>query len=336
MTTTIAPPTRTALRTRLGDSDQAYLVFAVTVVLALVGGATTGNFLTTGNLTTILNLSSAFGIMAIGQAIVVLGKGLDLSIAGIGLGCAQTTLALMNTGWSTGSAIVTMVIVAGLIGLTNGLLIAIFELPALFVTLATGMLAIGGIGLLVLTQNVYNVPPGSVLASLNGNTAGIPRPVILAAAVFVLAWLFIAHTVPGRLIRAMGDNFATARTSGAPVRPLQVLTYVISALLAAIAGFVTVAIQGSVQTTSTSFAPILFTALTVVVIGGISLSGGRGTVLGVLAGALFVGVLNSLLMMHGLSTAIQDLIRGAVLLAAIAFDAWLHPRDAETEKSGEL
>jgi ribose transport system permease protein len=111
---------------------------------------------------------------------------------------------------------------------------------------------------------------------------------------------------------------------------------VISALLAAVAGYVTVSIQGSVQTTITSFDPILFTALTVVVIGGVSLSGGRGTILGVLAGAIFVGILNNLLVLHGLSTAVQDLIRGAVLISAIAFDAWLHPRNEETEKSGEL
>jgi ribose transport system permease protein len=146
----------------------------------------------------------------------------------------------------------------------------------------------------------------------------------------------MGFTAPGRLIRAMGDNPATARASGAPVRVLQVLTYVVSAVLALVAGYVTVSIQGSVQTTVSSFDPILFTALTVVVIGGVSLSGGRGSILGVLAGALFVGVLNSLLVLHGLSSAIQDLIRGGVLIAAIAFDAWLHPRSDETSSSGEL
>ena len=337
MTAAVAERSRTSIRARIGSFDQAYLVLGITVVLALVGGATTANFLTTGNLTTILNLSAAFGIMAVGQAIVVLGKGLDLSIAGIGLGCAQATLALIHSGWSEGEAILTMIVVGAVIGVVNGVVIAFVEVPALFVTLATGMLAMGGIGILILTQNVYNVPPNSFLASLSGTAfLSIPRPVVIAAVVFLVAWLFISYTTPGRLIRAMGDNFATARTSGAPVRPLQVLTYVISALLAVVAGFVTVSIQGSIQTTSSSFDPILFTALTVVVIGGVSLSGGRGTILGVLAGALFVGILNSLLIMHGLSTAVQDLIRGAVLLAAIAFDAWLHPRNDETEKSGEL
>ncbi|MER6667228.1 ABC transporter permease [Amycolatopsis japonica] len=335
--TTVATKPRGSLRARLGGYDQTYPVLAITVLLALAGGLTTANFLSTGNFASILNLSAAFGILAIGQAIVILGKGLDLSVAGIGLGCAQATLAFIDRGMPEWQAIALMTALALAIGLVNGILVALFEVPALFVTLATGMLAIGGIDILFLTENVYGVPPASFLAELSGGSVfGVPRPVLIAGAVFLLAWLFVSYTSPGRLIRAMGDNFATARSTGAPVRPLQMLTYVLSALLAALAGYVTVSLQGSVQTTVTSFAPILFTALTVVVIGGVSLSGGRGTILGVLAGALFVGVLNNLLVLHGLSTAVQDLIRGGVLAAAIAFDAWLHPRNDETEKSGEL
>ncbi|MGV9292588.1 ABC transporter permease [Amycolatopsis sp. NPDC003676] len=336
-TASVATKPRVSLRARLGGFDQTYLVLGITVLLALVAGATTTNFLTAGNFGSILNLSAAFGILAIGEAIVVLGKGLDLSVAGIGLGCAQATLAFISEGMPEWQAIALMAGLALAIGLVNGILVAVFEVPALFVTLATGMLAIGGIDILFLSQNVYGVPAGSFLSHLSGGgVLGVPRPVLIAGGAFLLAWLFVAYTSPGRLIRAMGDNFETARSTGAPVRPLQILTYVLSALLAAVAGFVTVSIQGSVQTTVTSFDPILFTALTVVVIGGVSLSGGRGTILGVLAGALFVGVLNNLLVLHGLSTAVQDLIRGAVLAAAIAFDAWLHPRNEETEKSGEL
>lgn len=336
-TSTLTPERSVSLRARLGGFDQAYLVLGITVVLAVLGGATTLNFLTAGNLTSILNLSAAFGMLAIGQAVVILGKGLDLSVAGIGLGCAQATLALIHEGMAEWQAIGLMTGLALLFGLANGILVAFVEVPALFVTLATGMLAIGGIDILLLQQNVYNVPASSFLAGLSGGSvAGIPRPVLIAALTFLVAWLFVSYTTPGRLIRAMGDNLETARATGAPVRPLQVLTYVISALLAAAAGYVTVSIQGSVQTTVSSFDPILFTALTVVVIGGVSLSGGRGTILGVLAGALFVGVLNSMLVLHGLSSAVQDLIRGAVLIAAIGFDAWLHPRNEETEKSGEL
>jgi ribose transport system permease protein len=336
-TTAVAAPTRQSLRDRFGRTEQGFFVLAVTTALCAVGGITTANFLTFGNVTSILSQSAAFGIMAVGLAIVVLGKGIDLSVAGIGLGCAQATLAFMDKGMPELQAIALFTGLGLLIGVVNGVLIAYFDVPALFATLATGMLAIGGIDILFLSQNVYSVPAGSLLAELShGSVLGIPRPVIIAATVFVLAWLFVSYTAPGKLIRAMGDNFDTARSTGVPVRALQVLTYVVAALLAVLAGYLTASIQGSVQTTVSSFDPILFTAITVVVIGGVSLSGGRGTIFGVLAGSLFVGVLNSLLVLHGLSTAVQDLVRGAVLIAAIAFDAWLHPRNEETAKSGEL
>ncbi|MFD6222320.1 ABC transporter permease [Nocardia asteroides] len=339
MTTSTAAATtpRPGLREQLGRAEQAYFVLGITAVLCVVGAATTPGFSTAGNFASLLRLSAAFGILAVGVAVVVLGKGIDLSIAGVALGCAQATLALMSAGIPQWQAIAIGGAVALIAGLVNGVLVAYVGVPSLFVTLATGLLVIGGVDMLLLDSNYYALPGGSWIAELsNGSALGVPRPIIIAAAVFVLAWLFVTYTSAGRLVRAMGDNFATARATGAPVRPLQVLTYVISALLALLAGYLTVSIQGSVQTTVTSFDPLLFTALTATVIGGISLAGGRGSILGVLAGSLFIGVLNNLLVLHGLTSAVQDLIRGGVLIAAIALDSWLRPRDEETVKSGEL
>lgn len=324
-------------RDRFARVEQGYLVLALTVLLCLAGVLTTEGFLTGGNLENLLRLSAAFGILAVGEALVILGKGIDLSVAGVGLGCAQATLAFMADGMPEGEAVALLVGLALAVGLLNGVLVAYLEVPALFATLATGLLTIGGIDMLLLDQNFYSLPASSAISRLgDGTVLGVPRAVFVAGAVFLLAWLFVSCTSAGRLIRAMGDNFATARASGAPVRPLQVLGYVVSAVLAVLAGYLTVAVQGSVQTTVTSFDPLLFTALTVVVIGGVSLSGGRGTLLGVLAGVFFVGVLNNLLILRGLSAPLQDLVRGAVLVGAIALDAWLHPRDEETARTDEL
>ncbi|MFD8245655.1 ABC transporter permease [Nocardia sp. NPDC059691] len=333
---TVAVP-RPGLRARLGRSEQAYFVLGITVLLCAAGAATTPGFLTAGNFASLLRLSAAFGILAVGAAIVILGKGIDLSIAGVALGCAQATLALISGGMPEPQAIAIAAVIALVTGLINGVLVAYVEVPALFVTLATGLLVIGGVDVFLLDSNFYALPAGSRIAELsNGAVFGVPRPVVLAALVFLAAWLFVTYTSAGRLTRAMGDNFATARATGAPVRPLQVGTYMISALLALLAGYLTVSIQGSVQTTVTSFDPLLFTALTATVIGGISLAGGRGSILGVLAGSVFIAVLDNLLVLHGLTTAVQDLIRGGVLIVAVALDAWLHPRDEETAKSGEL
>ncbi|MFT4199257.1 ABC transporter permease [Gordonia sp. (in: high G+C Gram-positive bacteria)] len=342
MTTVQAPPAPStkapsqSLRQRVSTVNHAYLVLAITVGLLILGTLTADNFLSRGNLTSILSLSAAFGIMAVGQAIVVMGKGIDLSVAGVGLAGSQATLALMKDGMNQWEAIGLLLLVAVVIGVINGVLVAFVEVPALMATLATGMIALGAITMLLFTENLYTVPAGSVFEWLNGTMFGVPRSVYIAGLVFLVAWFFISFTTPGALVRAMGDNPDTARASGAPVRPLVVMTYVISAVLALLAGYVAVAVQGSAQTVTQSFAPILFTALTVVVIGGVSLSGGRGTIFGVLCGALLVGVLDNLLTKFGLADAIKDLVRGGVLIAAIAFDAWLHPRNEETEKSGEL
>ncbi|MER6901746.1 hypothetical protein ABT261_49405, partial [Amycolatopsis sp. NPDC000740] len=186
-TASVATKPRVPLRARLGGFDQTYLVLGITVLLALAAGATTTNFLTAGNFGSILNLSAAFGILAIGEAIVVLGKGLDLSVAGIGLGCAQATLAFISEGMPEWQAITLMTALALAIGLVNGVLVAVFEVPALFVTLATGMLAIGGIDILFLIQNVYGVPAGSFLSHLSGGSVlGVPRPVLIAGGAFLL------------------------------------------------------------------------------------------------------------------------------------------------------
>jgi ribose transport system permease protein len=339
MSTEVAAPAASALslRERLAGVEQAIFVLGITVVLGVVGALSTSGFVDAGNFATLLRLSSAFGILALAQAVVILGKGLDLSLVGVALGCGQATVAMMASGVAEWHAIGLMVLLALAIGLINGLLIAYAEIPALFVTLATGMLAIGVINILVMDQNYYALGPDTMLGGFaRGEIVGLPRPIVIAALVFASVSLALRFTSLGRLIRAMGDNFETARSTGVPVRPLQVLTYLTSALLALVAGYVTVSIQGSVQTATSSFHPLLFTALTVAVIGGISLSGGRGSVAGVLAGTVFVAVLNNLLILRNLSAPAQEMTRGCVLIVAIFLDAWLHPRDEETAKTGEL
>ena len=325
------------LRQRLAQMEQGLFVFGLTIVLCAVGAFTTDGFLSFNNFSSILQLSVTFGILGLAAAIVILGKGLDLSLAAIAIVTAQLTLELMRRGMPESQAIAVVVLFALTVGLINGVIVAFVEVPALFATLATGQLVLGGVLVLFLEENVYALPADSAIASLtDGKVLGLPKAVMVGAIVFLVCWLFVSYTAVGRLIRAIGDNFDTARTMGAPVRPLQVLTYVVAALLASFAGYVMISTENSVETTGTAFDPLLFTAITVAVIGGVSLSGGKGTLLGVLAGTLFVGVLNNLLVLHSLSSAMQDIVRGSLLLAAIAVDAWLHPRDEETAKTDEL
>lgn len=338
-TVTSKPETKPALplRGRLARIDQAWLVLVLFVLLVVLGALLNDRFLTASNFLNFLRLAAPFAILALGQAIVVMGKGIDLSSAAVALGFSQATLAFLAQGMPEAQAIILAIVLAAVVGVINGWLVAYVEVPALFATLATGLLTIAFVNIFLVSQNFYQLGDDTALRAFAfGSFFGVPKAILIAAVVFVLAWMFIKFTASGKLIRAMGDNPQTARSTGAPVRQLQMLSYVISSLLAMLAGFVLVSGSGSAQTVLSSFHPLLFTALTVTVIGGVSLSGGRGTVFGIFAGTLFVAALNNLLILQSLSAPLQDMIRGAVLLAAIWIDSWLHPRDEETAKSGEL
>jgi ribose transport system permease protein len=328
---------RPTLRQRWRESDQTVVAAGFVIAIGIIGALTTDGFLDPGNLSTVARLSSAFGIVAVAEAIVVLGKGIDLSVGAVASTSAAATMELVSRGYSEGTAILIIVVSALAFGALNGVLVAILEVPALFATLATGLLYLGGMNVLLLESRLYRLPPDSIILGLgSGDVLGIPGSIFWAGVVFAAAWLLLTFTSPGRLLRAMGDNYETARVGGAPVRPLQIASYMMASLLACFGGYVLLARAGTVELAGSAFNPLLFDALTVVVIGGVSLAGGRGSVLGVLLGTLFVGLVTNLITLRRLSPANQDFVRGAVLMLAVAADAWLHPRDEETAKTDEL
>jgi ribose transport system permease protein len=327
------------LRHRLAAIEQGTLVMGLSAVLVVVGAVTTRGFTTFGNFRVVLLLSSALGIVSVGQSIVILGKGVDLSVAVVAALAAQGSVELFTKrGFSEGEA-VAFVLAMGLgMGLFNGWLVAYAEVPALFATLGTMALFNGVVRVNLLPTHLYQLPPNSDIVRWmgSGDVLGIPAPIVLAGIVFIGAWLFVTYTSPGRLIRAMGDNPEAARLMGAPVRPLIVTTYVISSVLAAIAGLIILGKDGGYSTIYGAGQDILFESITIVVIGGVSLSGGKGSIFGVFSGAAFVAIIVNLLTLNNLSLLTRNFTRGLVLIVAVAVDAWLHPRDEETAKTEDL
>lgn len=328
---------RTGFREQLGRLDQGVLVLALTVALVILGAFTSSGFLTVGNFSTVLQLTLGFGILAVGEATVILAKGVDLSIAAVTVVSGLVTLELMQRGIPEPLAIAIMIASGLLMGTLNGVLVAYAEIPALFATLGTGSLYLGGVTVWLLNSNIYTAPADSFIAGLTeGDVLGVPAYFLVGVMVFIGGWVMWNYTTFGRMLRAMGDNPETARLNGQPNRQILVVAYVISSSLAVLAGYILLSLYGSVLTTGSAFSPLLFTTLTVVVIGGVSLSGGRGSILGVVAGTAFVGVMDNLLTLNSFSPAFEDLTRGIVLLGAIVLDARLHPRDEETSKSEDL
>jgi ribose transport system permease protein len=156
---------------------------------------------------------------------------------------------------------------------------------------------------------------------------------VFAAAALIMH-LFLSQTSIGRCIYAQGDNPESARLSGIALRPLTVLEHVLVALLAWIAGLVWIGTTGSIQMAVTQ-GTMIFDVVLVVVIGGISLVGGRGGVFSVVVGCVLIGTLLNAFTIMDVNSEVQNIIKGIVLLAAIVLDNWLHPRDEETARQGD-
>ncbi len=209
--------------------------------------------------------------------------------------------------------------------------------PALFSTLASGMLVYGlGRSLLIQQSFIYIAPGHDDFLAIGQHTfLGVPIPVLIFAAVAIGAHLFLSRTQRGRFLYAMGDNYEAARLSGIAVRPLTVMTYVLSSLVAILAGLVLAAEVASVNSQIFS-STMIFDVILVVVLGGVSLLGGRGSIMSVVVGTLLIGVLLNGMVIMNFDNNVQNIVKSVVLLGAIIVDNRLHPRDEETARQGDI
>ncbi len=221
------------------------------------------------------------------------------------------------------------------IGIVNGVMVAFVEAPALFVTLAAGFVIYGLAFWFAPAWVVYAPKDAPALMFLGaGRLFGVPLPIFVFAAAALAIHLFLSRTSIGRFIYSQGDNPEAARLAGVPLRPLIVLEHTLVALLAWIAGLVWIGTTGSIQMAITQ-GTMIFDVVLVVVIGGISLIGGRGSVFSVVVGCILIGTLLNAFTIMDVNSEVQNIIKGIVLLAAIVLDNFLHPRDEETARQGD-
>lgn len=327
------------LRQRMAGADQAGIVLVVTAAIIALAAVFVRGFASLGNFSSLLRLTAALGVVAVGSAIVILAKGVDLSAAAMVAVVAQGCVVFWTErGTGEAQAILIVLALALAMGIFNGVMVAYVELPALFVTLGTSQMFLGLAKIRLLDSETYSLPnDSSIVVELGrGSVFGVPTPIVVMAVVFLTAHWFITRTSYGRMIRALGDNPSTARMTGAPVRPLIVSTFVIAAALAFIGGLLTLGRNGGYSTSYGAGNGLLFDAITVAVIGGVSLTGGRGSMFGVAVGTVLIAVIVNVMTLLDFSIVQRNLTKGLVLIAALALDAWLHPRDEETAKSDDL
>lgn len=295
------------------------LAFPVALlILVVVGLIAYPTFRTTDSLLNILTFSSILFIVAVGETVVVIGRGVDLSV-GSTVGLSGALFAtLVAGGWSAPLAALAALALGFVIGTcVHGILITKIGISFLIVTLGTFSLFRSQAQVILDGQSVLvDVPVLTALA--NDRVFGVPYLVLLAAVVYVLAVLLLRCTGYGRALYAVGSNPDGARLIGLPVDMVLILAYGICGLLAAAAGLLAVGQLGSAQ--PTGGVGLELAALAAVLLGGTRFSGGFGNVTRTLFGVLFLAVVNNLLYVAGVSSFWQGTASGVVLVAAVALD----------------
>lgn len=311
-------------------------MLGVTLLLAAGFALTLPGFATLGNLLTLTRSVAILGMLGIAMSVVVIGRGLDLSLVATMAVTSALTLQLLQHHWPLAAALAAALALALAIGIVNGGIIAFVEIPALFTTLATGFL-IFGLGRVFLLDSVITYLPENATAFAwigQARFAGVPVPVLAFSLAAVLVHGLLSRTSIGRFIYAHGDNAEAARLTGIAVRPLTMLEYALCAVIGLAAGLVMAASTASMNMQVIN-STLIFDVILVVVLGGVSLVGGRGSMLSVLAGTALIGTLLNGMTILDLDNNVQNIVKGAVLLAAIILDNRLHPRDEETARQGD-
>jgi fructose transport system permease protein len=279
------------------------------------------NFLSGGNLSLILQQVAVVGVIAIGQTLVILTAGIDLSCGMVmALGGIVMAKFAVELGMPAPLAVLCGMAVTTLFGLANGLLVTKVKLPPFIVTLGTMNIAFAITQLYSNSQTVTELPAFMTGLGNTFDVAGtqVAWGTLLMLALYALVWFILRETAAGRHVYAVGNNPEATRLVGIPTQKVLLMVYVLAGLFYGIASLLSVA-RTSVGDPNAGQTENL-DAITAVVLGGTSLFGGRGVVIGSLVGALVVGVFRNGLTLMGVSSIYQVLVTGVLVILAVAAD----------------
>lgn len=318
--------------------NQEKIVLILTLALFLIFSFTLNKFLSSANLLSLVRSVAVLGILGLGMLVVVLGRGIDLSLVAIMTISVAWAMQLIHDGVPLYTALTMGLAFALGIALCTGILVAYAEIPSLFATLAmaTFVYGFGRAHLIVGTDVVYMPKSMGWIVSLGqGKLLGIPMPIVVAVVMALLVYLFLRYMKIGNFIYAIGDNLAAARISGIAVRPVLVLQYVLSGGIAFVAGIITATSVEAMNTRIVN-SNMIYDIILVVVLGGVGLSGGRGNVRNVIVGTLLIGVLMNGMTIMDIQYTVQNVIKSLILLLAIVIDSLVNPRDEQTGQQGDI
>jgi ribose/xylose/arabinose/galactoside ABC-type transport system permease subunit len=305
-----------------------YVIVAAIILEAVVFATITPQFLSVPNLINVALSIAITGILAVGMTMVILTGGIDLSVGSVVAlaGVVAATLASRGGGLGVALGVLAALGIGLGVGLFDGLVVAHLRVPPFVATLAMLTICRGLAFVLSGGRSIGNLPESFNYVGRE-RVLGLPLPVILMALVFVGGWFLLRRTVIGRYIYAVGGNPRATFFAGVNIRRVFVLTYVLNGLLVGLAGFVLASRLGAgVPNSGIQYELDVIAA---VVVGGTSLTGGQGSVVGTFWGAVFIGVLNNGLNLFGVDPYMQKIALGVVLLLAVFADQAGKARGAE-------
>ena len=309
-----------------------FIRFLILVVLVVVF-AVASNGLTIGgaNIANVLVQSAIRGVAACGQALVVLTAGLDLSVSGVvavalmsggSLITANPQFSLLGFALSPLLAIPIMLLIGTAFGFANGFVVARFRLPAIIVTLGSWQIGVG-LAYQVTGSGFVDQLPESIAFIGQGDFLFVPIPVLIFFVVVGATYYLLHHTSFGAEIYAVGGNPKAAFISGVRVERVRIAVFAIAGFLYGVGAVI--AMSRYLSSTMAQATGLELATIAAVAIGGVSLSGGRGTILGVLLGTLIIGVLDNGLSVMGIGPAYQAIAKGAIIIAAVSLNGLRRP-----------
>ncbi len=310
------------------------LMIVIAAVLLSPAGRQDGAliFLTSGNITDILRQMSEIGIMALAMTFVIVTAGIDLSVGSV-LAFSATLIAKLLTSWNTGLPDGLFILLAAgivlaasaAVGMLNGLFISRLRLQPFIVTLAV-MIGIRGLARRITNNANIDIGFGEDVSAVFADF--LSQKILVIGTFLVLTLIFgglLSRTVFGRYVRALGDNRKASKYAGLPITKITVLVYMLSGLMAGLAGLIHCAQNH--QGNPNDGISYELEAIAAVVIGGTSLAGGRGTVWGTVVGALIMGVLTNIFRLRGIDINVEMMVKAVIIILAV----WVQQRKKQTE-----
>jgi len=315
-------------------TQKEIVVLLLLVVLCGIVAAASPQFLSGVNIQNVARLVGTYGIFSIGVGIVIITGGIDLSVGSI---CALLgvllSMMLVEWGWPAGLALVTVIGLGAALGAVHGLLISRMRLQPFIVTLC-GLLLYRGAARYLADDSTKGFGTGAGFEWLRtlsaGSIGGVPMPFVILCVVAALAWVLVHRSVYGRHLFASGHNEEAARYSGVNTRGVIAVAYVISGTLAAVSAVIIAFYTNSISPASHGNFYELY-AIAAAVVGGCSLRGGEGTILGIVVGTALLVVLRNLVNLLDIPSSLDFAVMGAVILIGAIADQVFSQRSRRPE-----